>query len=151
MTERRTIFTMNRRERPPKLSRHAKDTARPTIGLFSNYLREGARIAQRKEKLESRRKTFLRRKSRLSIFRKVAEYNPSLKMAENMFTERHLTRRFMALASSNFSSMLLTFYFLSNGKENVRKLFCFLADGFFLRRLFIGRETERVFSCFPPV
>ena len=44
-------------------------------------------------------------------------------MAENMFTERHLTRRFMALASSNFSSMLLTFYFLSNGKENARQLF----------------------------
>ena len=100
-----------------------KVTAHPAIGLFSDYIREGARIAQRKEKRESRRKTFQRGKSRLSIFRKVAEYNPSLKMAENMFTERHLTRRFMALASSNFSSMLLTFYFLSNGKENARQLF----------------------------
>jgi hypothetical protein len=48
---------MNRRERPPKLSRHTKDTARPAIGLFSDYIREGARIAQRKEKGESRRKT----------------------------------------------------------------------------------------------
>jgi hypothetical protein len=70
---------MNRRERPPKLSRHTKDTARPAIGLFSDYIREGDRIAQRKEKRESRRKTFLQRKSRLSIFRKVAEYNPSLR------------------------------------------------------------------------
>jgi hypothetical protein len=67
-------------ESPPKLSRHATDTARPAIGLFSDYIREGARIAQRKEKRESRRKTFLRRKSRLSIFRKVAEYNPSLRL-----------------------------------------------------------------------
>jgi hypothetical protein len=70
---------MNCRERPPKLSRHAKDTARPAIGLFNDYIWEGARIAQRKEKQESRRKTFLQRKSRLSIFRKVAEYNPSLR------------------------------------------------------------------------
>jgi hypothetical protein len=69
---------MDRRERPQKLSCHAKDTARLAIGLFSDYIREGAQIAQRKEKQESRRKTFLRRKSRLSIFQKVAEYNPSL-------------------------------------------------------------------------
>jgi len=58
-----------------------KVTAHPAIGLFSDYVRKGARIAQRKEKRESRRKTFLRRKYRLSIFRKVAEYNPSLTIA----------------------------------------------------------------------
>jgi hypothetical protein len=69
---------MNRRERPPKLSHHAKDTARPAFRLFSDYIWEGAGIAQRKEKQESTRKTFLQRKSRLSIFRKVAEYNLSL-------------------------------------------------------------------------
>jgi hypothetical protein len=42
-----------------ELSCHAKDTAHPAIGLFSDYIREGAQIAQRKEKQESRRKTFL--------------------------------------------------------------------------------------------
>jgi hypothetical protein len=52
---------MNHSERPPKLSRCKMDTARPAIGLFSNYIREGAQIAQRKEKHESRRKTFPQR------------------------------------------------------------------------------------------
>jgi hypothetical protein len=41
---------LNRRDRPPKLSRHAKVTAHPAIGLFSDYIREGARTAMRKEK-----------------------------------------------------------------------------------------------------
>ena len=58
-----------------------KVTAHPAIGLFSDYIREGARIAQRKEKRESRRKTFQRRKSRLSIFQKVVN-NPCLSYLE---------------------------------------------------------------------
>jgi hypothetical protein len=81
---------MNRRERPPKLSRHAKDTARPAIKLFSDYIREGAGIAQREKKRESRKKTFLRRKSRLSIFRKVAKYNPSQRPANVQKTGKKL-------------------------------------------------------------
>jgi hypothetical protein len=56
-----------------------KVTAHPAIGLFSDYIWEGARIAQRKEKRESRRKTFLRRKYRqLSRFLST-KYNPSLR------------------------------------------------------------------------
>ncbi len=78
LTWRNRCYYEGRRERPPKFSRHTKVTAHPAIGLFSDYVRKGARIAQRKEKRESRRKTFLHGKYRLSIFRKVAEYNPSL-------------------------------------------------------------------------
>jgi hypothetical protein len=37
-------------------------------------------------------------------------------------------RRFMALASRDFSSVPPTSYFLSNGKENARKPFLFLSQ-----------------------
>jgi hypothetical protein len=62
------LFFMNHRERPPKLSRQAKVTAHPTIGLFSNYIREGAQIGLGKEKRETRRYALLGKTSRISIF-----------------------------------------------------------------------------------
>jgi len=55
------------------------------------------------------------------------------------------TRRFMALASSDFSSMPPTSYFLSNGKENARKLFFSLP----MKKRPRKREKKRFFSRFP--
>jgi hypothetical protein len=57
-------------------------TARPAIGLLGYsaiIFRKELEYIPEKRETRKGKKTFLRRKSRLSIFRKVAEYNPRLK------------------------------------------------------------------------